>query len=194
MRFLTDGRRVPNVAKVCGKDASRPVLMACYLDADRAVLEATDSYKLVSVPVEVAEGDVSGLIPAAAVAALVKTCGKRSPGGILDCSDAGRVSLADGSGVFQTWPRPDGQWPDIPRLIPAEDARSGFQVRLNAKLLLELAQGLGGEDVTLTFTRSGDHEEGEGVGYFPAALRPIVVHNGSVDHGVGVLMPIRIAG
>lgn len=191
MQLLTD-HGVPNVAKVASKDQARPVLTCCYLDVDRGVLEATDSCKLASVPVEVGEGDVSGLIPAAAVAALVKSCKRSRPVPVLDCSDAGLVSL-EVDGTRQEWRRPDGQWPDSERLIPDEASWSGFRVRLNAKLLRELAEGLGGDDVTLTFVRSSDAlEEGEGVGFFPANLRPIIVHNGSAEHGVGILMPIRI--
>lgn len=193
MQLLSD-HGVPNVAKVASKDQSRPVLTCCYLDADRGVLEATDSYKLASVPVELGEGDVSGLIPAAAVAELVKAQKSRrgyDSSAHLDCSDAGMVSLVSVD-VSQSWPRPDGQWPNVPQLIPDEAQWSGFRVRLNTKLLRELAEGLGGDDVTLTFVRaSADVSESESH-FAPSNLRPIIVHNGSTEHGVGLLMPIRI--
>lgn len=191
MQLLTDSG-VPNVAKVCSRDQSRPVLCAAYLDVDRAVLEATDSYKLVSVPVEIEEGDVSGLIPSAALAALHKLP-KRAQPASLRC---GEVVSLEVEGGRQEWPRPDGTFPQTERLIPEESARSGFRIRLNAKLLSELAAGLGGDDVTLTFTKVDaarlESDADEGVGFFPSPLRPIIVHNGTPEHGVGLLMPIRL--
>lgn len=70
--------RVPNILKAASRDKSRPVLTCVYLDVDRAELQATDSYCLASVPVEVEEGDVSGLIAPEAIAAL------RELGGAMD--------------------------------------------------------------------------------------------------------------
>ena len=142
------------IEKACSADKSRPVLTSCYLDAEASVLVATDSYQLAVVPVEVEDGDVSGLVPAAALSAWRKASTRSIPAGL---SANGSVEVR-GSEQSASFPRPDGQFPDYGRLCqpPAPNV------------------------------------EGDGAGFFPASLKPIVVHNGG--HGeVGLVMPIRQA-
>jgi hypothetical protein len=195
MRFSSDYQsdHLPNILKVSSRDKTRPVLTCVYLDVDRAELQATDSYCLASVPVTIDEGDVSGLIPPEAIAAFAKARkawkGSAEYGPALDCSSGESVALETAEGS-SSWRRPDGQWPDFPRLIPAEV--SGFQVKFSASKLANVADALGSDAVTLSFALASGVTEGEGAGYFPSPLRPILVHNGG--HGeTGLLMPIRMA-
>lgn len=192
MKFPSDRQTAPNIGKVCSRDQSRPVMTCAHLDVDRGVLEATDSYKLVSVPVDVEEGDVSGFISPEALSAFTKAHKRRAPAPSLQCTETELVLHADGS--RQSWDRPQlGRFPNVPQLLAGAEDRSGFRVRLSAKLLAELAAGLGGEEVTIEFCRIRDKTEGDDVGFFPANIRPMIVRNGSDSHGIGLLMPIRIA-
>lgn len=197
MRF-TDGPQ--HVEKVLSRDESRPVLTMAHLDVTRpgegiGSLEGTDSYKLVSVPVALDEGDESGFIPAPVLSAFIKAHRKSAANPpVLHCR-ADELELVDPwNQSAQRWDRPNpGTFPNVPRLIPDEGELSKFRVRFNAKLLHELAAGLGGDEVTLEFCRVPNTvEEGEGAGYFPGNLRPLIVRNGSPDHGIGLLIPMRL--
>lgn len=186
MKLKSDTRKAPELERVASRDASRPVLSHVYLNTERARLEATNTYAAALVPVEIEEGDDSGLIPAAAL----KAQRKASKYAAASLGVNGKVTLATSEGE-QTWLKGEGQWPDFDRLTPAEF--SSFRIGLNPKLLLELAQALGNpECVTIEFARVADKEEGEGVGAFPAALKPMKVTVPAGGDSYGILMPIPI--
>jgi hypothetical protein len=165
------------IEKVASKDQSRPALASCYLRAGTAgtgTLEATDSYKFVRVPVVMDEGDVEGFIPVEAFAAA-----RKNRAGYLNCN--GSIEVPGGP----TFPRQDcGQFPDSTRLFPEQPV--AFTVGLNAKLLYELAQGLGTDTVQVSFVQGADG---------PDPLRPMIVTpaNGlGIEGADGILMPIRV--
>lgn len=189
--------------KLVSKDTSRPVLTHLYLrivgegDNRRGWLEGTDSYKLGRVPVELEEGDTEGFIPAEVIGAARKAkADSIRANGSLELEQLGKV--------IATFPRTfEGQFPNTDALIPEEPARfegRRWNVGLNPKLLLELAEGMGAETVTLEFvaTRPAPGPAGGAGDYSPSNLRPMVVRPLATFRGceenhdaIGLLMPIR---
>lgn len=185
--------------KVASRDESRPVLTTVELSLDAEQeekgyvtgwLAATDSYKLALVPVSFAKAEkpVAGLYPAAAVKAMIG-------GPCVFTKDGVKVQGKDGEVVEHK--RIEGQFPNWRMLMPEEGTlvQVGRRFALNAKLLYELAQGLGTETVILEPTEAADGDANP--------LRPIRVrgarsgngNNRTVDEGpLGIIMPIRIAG
>jgi hypothetical protein len=183
--------------KILCKDDSRPILTHVFLDVDRRVVEATDSYRLVSIPVDVDDHDVTGLIPRDAFLALQKAHAKHRGGHdtapALYCNGSCRLEAA---GTVQEWPtRPDGQFPDVAKLMPGPSQESAFRIAINARMLADLAAGMGtGDEVELSFLLptgvAGD--EGGRDGWIPNNLRPIVVRPANPSNGeIGLLMPVR---
>lgn len=168
------------IEKVCtpARD-NRPVMENPYLREQngRWELQATDSYKLVAIPVEVSEGDTEGAIPVSAV----KGTDSVGKDGIRRIAANGSVSYASKSGGEVTLPRPDkGAFPNFDQLVPAytHNGTHEFQIAFNAKMLYELAQALGDDQVVLTMQ---------------SPLRPIGVRPRSTDNDAyGLVMPVRI--
>lgn len=186
MKLHSDTKRSPEIERVTSKDKARPALTHAYLNTERGTLEATNSYAAVVVPVEIEEGDESGLIPAEAL----KAQRKASKYTEASLSVNGNVSLATPEGE-QSWKKGEGQFANLHQLTPTE--WSNFRIALNPKFLLELAQALGDpESVTLEFVRQTDKDEGEDVGSFPSPLRPMRVTVPRGGDSYGILMPIRI--
>jgi hypothetical protein len=197
MRFTIPGRARPD--KVASKDQTRPILTTLNLRLKRSgakgtgkvtggFVEATDSYKLVRLPVEFEEGDEpkAGLLPAEMFA------GKRVDDIRLD---DGQVVVSQGTET-RTIPRPDNvgrEFPDVDKLLEPVLAELGeFKVGLNAKYLYDLAQSMGTETVVLCFCAGKK-------GHEPNGLRPILVLPDASSAGtftkdgpLGLLMPIRI--
>lgn len=171
------------IEKAASSDESRPVLTHVNLttDADGSRwLEATDSYKLVRLPAVDAEADADGMIPAAVFAEARKV----RVGGSITSGDTVTYSTKTGTGSAR---KGEGSFPKAAQLFPAE--LSTFRVRLNARLLLDVAEALGaGREplVTLEFTAGSDGPEGK-----PSNMRPIVVTAPASD-GRALLMPVRI--
>ena len=186
MKLLSETSKTPEIERAASKDASRPVLSHVYLNTENGTLEATDSYRAVVVPVEVEEGDESGLIPADAL----KAQRKASKYAAASLSVNGEIRLSTSEGE-QSWRKGEGQFPNIQRITPEE--RSSFRISLNPKFLLETARALGNdEQVVLEFVRQSDKTEGEDVGAFPNNLKPIRVTVPQGGDSYGILMPIRI--
>ena len=187
MKLLSGTRKTPEIERAASKDPARPILTYVYLNTETRTLEATDAYRAVVVPVEVEEGDESGLIPAEALKAQRKAS-KYSPASLSVNGDI-RLSTPEGE---QSWRKGEGQFPNLHQLTPEE--WSTFRIALNPKHLLETAKALDGqgEHVTLEFVRQAEKDEGEDVGVFPSNMRPIrvTVRNGGDSYGI--LMPIRI--
>ena len=83
----------------------------------------------------------------------------------------------------------DWTFPDYKNVVPTD--APAFTVGLNAKLLHELAQAIGSDELQISFHREEiDHGPPDG----PAMVRPIV--NGDVPEGKtapwGVIMPISV--
>ena len=178
------------VEKVASKDRSRPVLAHLFVregdEPGSGTLEATDSYALVRVPVELDEGDTAGFV----TSATLTEARKGAVGGEVELTVNGSVSYRtkEGGEVSATRPEP-GKFPDTAQLFPSE--LSTFEVGLNPKLLLGLAEAMGSADrVKLTFAR----KSGSSVACDSDPLRPILVEplTGGVDGANGILMPVRV--
>lgn len=185
--------------KVASRDETRPVLCGVQLTLDAEQeekgrvtgwLAATDSYKLALVPVSFDrdEKPVEGVWPAAAFKQ-----GKRFTR-MMFTKESVKVQR-DGGDIVEHR-RIDGQYPNWKMLMPDEGALVGLNFRLsfNARLLYELAQGLGSDHVILEPLEATDGT--------PNPLRPIRVRAGkgtngagrSVDEGpLGIIMPIKVA-
>jgi len=189
----------PKVKAACSSDASRPVLTYAYLDAERAELQATDSYIAVRVPVELEPGDASGFVPCEAL----ERSRKRDAGSLRLNGSAdvmGEYQAADSpEPPLASFARPDlGQFPNLPALWP--ETPVSFRVGINAKFLLQVAEALGAEDTAVTLEFHGYGPDG----HTPNPLRAIVVqpHRGTtgredpvlgIKQAEGLLMPIRVA-
>ncbi len=171
------------VEKACSRDESRPVLTAAYLDSESSVLVATEnSYCLAVVPVEVEEGDVSGLIPAAAFSAWRKAS-TRHVTALFSANGSVDVRGPDSSSSF---PRPEGQYPDWQRLVarPENEAPEVGPIAefgIDAALLLRLAEALGTDR---------NHKHVRVKVYSP--LKPIRVES-TITDAYGIVMPIRLS-
>jgi hypothetical protein len=189
--------RIPEakIEKAVSKDATRPVLTRLYLRISERVtgrgrsrrvhreghLEATDTYKLVRVPVKIADDDVQGFIP---VEALTRARKQKLP----------EITAAEGVRVGDvTFDRPaDGTFPDAPSFIP-EDENIVFRIGVNAVFLRELAEALGSDQVVLEFQGQEVRTKGGTLrGVLPEQRKPIRVSPLDQSGPVGVLMPVLL--
>ena len=138
---------------------------------DGSNLIATDGRILAVIPVEVGENDRDGLIPKDALTGCRKGLkGRQVP--TLICGEA--VTL-HAQGIRMDRPAED-KFPPWEEVIPAEDEYEAVrEIRLNARLLYNLAQALGTDELKLTF---------QGVG----AVRADAIDG----EAYGVIMPLRM--
>lgn len=188
MRIAIGSRKAPEIERATSSDKTRPVLSCAHLNVDKGRIEATDNYMAVVLPVEIEEGDTSGLIPAEALRALRKANGRHVRFS-LACN--GDVELNTPDGV-QTWKRPEGQFPNLDQITPSEF--SSFRVVIDPAKLYALAKALGADrHVLIEFSLQPSAEEGEDVGFFPSNLRPMrVTADNNSNEAWGILMPARI--
>lgn len=154
MKFLSETKKLPEVFRAASTDESRARLMHPELliaEDGTATLAATDSYILVSVPVEVGENDVAGPIPADTLKEFIRAQNK-SKHTLLELHCEENRIWFNGIGEIRQWERHDvGPFPNIQSLIPAET--TDYTIGLNPKLLLAAAQALGSPDeIRLRFT------------------------------------------
>jgi len=137
MRLINEKQK-PEIC--CSKDQTRPHLCAAYLDVDRKTLVSTDGHRLITVPVEVDEGDTSGPIPPQALA------DARRYGGTIKAN--GAAVLSNGA----TFERPDVQFPPYGAVIESKP-QYPISISFNAKYLAEIAKALDAQkgQVTITF-------------------------------------------
>lgn len=214
MRFLTSGS-TPKIEQAASRDDSRPVLTRPWLLVDKPKkgqaptsgrVVACDSYILAVVPVEFndqekpAQGAIEGKVFAEG-----RKHEKRFSESVQLLADKTTVL-----GSEATFPPPDpnvGQYPDVDRLMPAEDAISHFHVGLNATLLKRLADSLGSEGVLLEFVVDKDVATAKIVGgvndgneyRLPTNMsgirvRPLHSKGEVADGPVGLMMPIQVKG
>lgn len=210
MRYLANTAKKPKPWLVCSKDQTRPTLTHVNLTLDpprkdkprTGHLSATDSYCLVTVPVEFDDRDEEpkeGAFPIEALKAGDKI------GAVFALKDGVREP---GTGTLHPYPENPGQFPNADKLMPSEENVSSFHIAFNAALLKKLADAMGSEAVVLEFCAApGEHlvieQEGAEPFVMPANLRAIRVrpieHSGGgtgakvLDGPVGLLMPIRMA-
>lgn len=186
------------IEKVVSREKTRPVLARLHLRIVERItgrgrskrvhrdgyLEATDSYKLVSIPVELDSDDVEGFIPIEAITRARKEK--------LEQIAAG-TGVRVGDVVFD---RPiEGTYPDVPRLLPADDAFV-FAVGVNASFLNEIADAFASSTVRLEFpgtvirTPAGTFKGVQLSPNKPIRVRPLA---GPVPEAKGILMPTKLA-
>lgn len=189
------------IEKAASSDLARPVLTNILLrivetttgrGRNRKVtrqgyLEATNSYILARIPVEVAEDDHEGYLPRQSLALARKQ-------GELEAHET--VSKVGALGIDR--PSREGhQWPDFDQLIP-KDKSIVAAVGINAKLLHELAQALGSPQEWLRLEFQGKNvidAKGKIIGYTinPQAAIRVKPMGGEVPDAVGLIMPVRLS-
>ena len=200
--------RIPSglkLEKAVSRDQSRPVLCSLYLritgegDDRKGFLEGTDSYHLTRIPVDVDENDTEGFIPVDAIIAA-----RKAKVDVISANGAVQFTTPAGDNL-QFTRGPGGQFPNTDQLLAIEPALiegERWQIGLNPKFLLDLAESLGAETITLEFARSvvNGRDTTTPSEFGPSALRPITVRplgakrrGELVDGAIGLLMPIRVA-
>jgi hypothetical protein len=169
-------------SKALSRDSHRPTLQVARLvERDsRLVLEATDSYEAVRVPVTANGDEVSGveLLPAPAVKVL------DGPSGELELEGDGIVARnSDGATVHYT--EPEANFPDFEELWPP-DAEAPLRIGLNVTILKALAEAIGSEKVELVVDLNS-REEDPAKGY-----RKAIHVRGCEGGGRGILMPVKV--
>lgn len=186
--------------KGASSDEKRPILCRgelVELGADQWVLDVTDSYKLVRIPLTLHEWDdtpelVGGPVSADALKAIEKSGAftadvdtvspwqNQKVGGFLPADGAPAFARAGGD-----W---DGQFPQVANLMP--DGEVLFRFGFNAALLLELVQSVGplgksGGGATVVFEYRARNFDAQ-----------VNVHATTVSvdehREVGLIMPIRV--
>lgn len=174
-------------SKVAGRDFSRPILCRgeiVHRDGS-AYLCVTDSYKAARIPVGSADEVDAGAVSNEALKALDKVDTFEANGTVdVEVRGVGPVSFqrSDNGEGARSAGSLDGAFPSIDNLFPTVDAGDTVSVGLNAKYLLELAQGMGSDEVRITFERDR-FEKG------PMVVTPLKSTTNTAD---GLLMPIRI--
>lgn len=169
------------IEKVCSKDKHREVLQNPFLEldpkkrltqesgGDGGELVATNGRFLVAIPVSVSEEDTAGVVPVGAILAARKTEDNE-----LVCAEDRVESLEAGVSYSRT----DISFPALTEIVPQPDAEANT-IRLNAKFLYELAQGLGSDEIELKVSKTNSERA------------PIVVHTlNELDSAIGILMPV----
>ena len=186
--------------KGASSDGTRPILNRgelVELGAGQWVLDVTDSYKPVRIPLDVKEWDgtpelVGGPVSAGALKAIEKS-GAFTAGAELvapwQVQKHGGFLPADGAPVFERAGGDcEGQFPNVGQLMP--DGEVVYRFGFNAALLLELVQsvgplGKGRRGVTVVFEYRARNFDGQ-----------VNTHATTVSVGehrdVGLIMPIRV--
>ena len=163
------------IEKVCSTDPTRPLLCNANLRLEvdgrpGAFIEATNTYALARIPVDLMESDedTPGPVPLEAVKA------SRKAGGRLVCN--GDCAVPDGP----RFPRPNlGKFPDTPALFSDMTGPEVVELRLNARFLYALAEAMGAQEVRLRFVPG-------------ALMKPVHVEPlRGVDGAEGLLMQIK---
>lgn len=160
------------------KDEDRFNLTDPYLDVEHEKLVATDGYRLVAVPVEIDEDDVSGYVSRELLQVGRRKSDKKV--GLVDIRK--RIDLQP-HGI--EWPVVEARkFPAWREVLPpfAEGGPGTITIGLNARLLKGIADALGSEG-QLALTVKVDQ-----VNSAPIVVRAL---RGSREE-VGVLMPVRV--
>jgi len=171
------------IESVFSTSPTRLPLTAAHLNKEKGLLIATNGIALISMPVQTGEHDASGYVTKEAL----KAARKSTPRGAThaEMTANGQFIMPDGS----TLPRPTS---DHLREFPNTDfitdsAREGdvrFKLRLNAAMLLQLADAMGSEAVEIEIR--GDSS--------PLVVLPFSsrgLSNDAPEGTFGILCPIR---
>jgi DNA polymerase III sliding clamp (beta) subunit (PCNA family) len=157
---------------ICSKDVTRRAITEPHVGKVRGkvCLTATDGRRLLVIPVD-AEPSEFGTLPKDALS-LARSKREDKKQEVVSIGVNGCITLANG----WTLPKPNQEefkYPNVENVIP-EKSRN-HQVSFNAKLLYQLAQSMGVEQVILNFQDS---------------MSAILVSSPG-DEAYGVLMPMR---
>lgn len=157
---------------------SHHALTNARLDGSR--LLSCNGKALAVVPVERDEEDIDGPVSQEALKAATK-----GPAKVQASIVANGALKVDGI----SFPRPEetGVFPRVDAIIPDPDSLP-YSVTLNAKMLYELAQAIGTEQVTLRFATA---TEGDQIGSVITALKvePDPQSDGGTNGAFGIIMP-----
>lgn len=168
------------IEKLVSSDATQRVLANPWLDTERGVILSSSGQNAIILPVTVEEGDVSGPIPLVALKEI------RKDGSSLKCTKEYCILP---SGAAHPREQQFTQYPPIEKLV-SPSSHASMEVSLNAKLLSELAQGMGTDVIKLRIQiddASGDLAEGAPYIVMPHPTEP------HVDGAMGALLPYRVA-
>lgn len=182
--------QLPSKAKpsraLAPKRELRPVLESAWIEVrdGTPTIAASDSYKLVLLPVTVLDGELEpGAISAEALKAAEK-----SGRFVYDEYVEPTSALGAKNGVL--FRKPDvSERPKWVGIEFPEEPKQPFRVAINAKFLHDIAEALGARhgSVTLTFDLANAKRDSDGKGW----EKPIVVEPTTPNGGKALLMPVR---
>jgi len=117
----------------------RAVLYEPYLDVETSLIVATNGHILAACPVELDEGDTSGVVSTDAIKAAIKDCPvKERDLKTASIKANGALELDNGA----TYPRVNnGTFPQYQRVIP-DKGKAEMVISFDAKLLKDLADAI----------------------------------------------------
>lgn len=131
------------------RDTTRPQINGCQLIGNRIV--ATDGRRLVSIPVEIEEGDTDGKIPVNVLAAArsqAKRNKRKGDSGDASISANSKLKFQSEFGVIEV-ERESVNYPSIATVIPKQ--YGAHSISLNVELLYGVAKALGSDNLTIAF-------------------------------------------
>ena len=141
---------------VCFKDDTRYILKNGYYKD--GIAYATNGNSLVAALVEKSKSDQSeeGFLPVEALKVATKKRVKHHPHqGLIEMQDHGTTKVFPSKGVTTLFEKPcEGTYPFIGKVIPSHAKPKS--ISLNAKLLFELSQALGSNEMIITFDETDD--------------------------------------
>ena len=183
-----------NINKVCSSDPRRPQLSGAVVDPIHKKLVAVNGATLVAVPIDVSDGEDEFVIPADGVAQIKKLNKKDKEAIVTTSPTSTLISVKTGQSEV-TYKACDLNFPDWKKVLPKTPKRA-INIRLDVKLLKELADALGETRVSLQIDTYP--ENGAEVGRDPiivsgleAARRSNVNDMLHSEYAVGLIMPIR---
>lgn len=186
MKFAKNAK----IDRVVSAETSRYAIHGVYLDVAKSSLVATNGRSLASIPCEVEEGDVSGIIPVEAV----KLAGKgRGDTGRI-CVN-GNVRVLDAKGVETTMAKIEGNFPDYARLMQDNSgAEHRIRLAIDVKILLDLAAAMGTTKVVLDFVGKPFSDDSDAVelrANWPINVTP--TGPDCITGASGIIMPIAVS-
>ena len=165
---------------VASSDASRYAISEPYLDGDTLV--STNGIALVALKVERGEGDKDGYVTADVLKAARRLTTKSLPEVSIVAN--GNYTLADGSVLPR---KHEGNFPNWRQVMPRTEGESKPRhvIGLNAKLLWEMAQAMGAEELRLEILD----------GTSAVIVKPAYAKKtcAAPEGTIGALMPVKLA-
>lgn len=177
------------IDRICSKEASRYAITDAYFDADKGRLVATNGLAMVVTSVEAERGEISGMVPVAALraywAALAKVNWNERLVGIFCFKENVVVSDLMNGGHEQVFPRgsQSATFPNYEAVLPAEkdvDIEGPPTITFDINLLVDLVAAIGlAGDKAVSIWASKDPKGGS------------LLVKTSAQGPIGVLMPMR---